>query len=79
MNKKITIDQLTEYGVSIKWQNYIVDEGIEYEIDMPHRCAFVNSVRGRADLLNALNDGDIAQADYNAIMAKWGDAPTIEE
>lgn len=76
---KTQLTELDENKVSIKTQKYIMDEETEYPIDLPHRRSFVNSIRGRAELFDAYSAGDVAEADYNAVMAKWGDTPTVEE
>jgi len=76
---KTQLAELDESKVSIKTQKYIMDGEIEYPIDLPHRRAFVNSTRGRAELLDAYNAGEVAEADYNAIVAKWGDTPAVVE
>ncbi len=38
-----------------------------------------NSERGREELAAALENGLIAQNDYDSIMAKWGENPTVIE
>ena len=74
-----TLDMLSANGVSIKTQQHTEVDGVEYAIGQPHRCAYANSERGRERLSTALSDGGIAQEDYDAIIAKWGDAATVTE
>ncbi len=76
---KTQLTELDENKVSIKTQKYIMDGETEYPIELPHRRAFVNSTRGRTELFDAYSAGDVAEADYNAIMAKWGDTPAVVE
>lgn len=76
---KTQLTELDENKVSIKTQKYIMDGETEYPIDLPHRRSFVNSIRGRAELHAAYSAGDVAEADYNAIIAKWGDTPAVVE
>ena len=74
MEYKITLDMLTENGVSVVKQGYAVIDGTQYAIGAPHRCAYANSERGRADIQAKLPAG-YAQA----VFAVWGDAPTVTE
>lgn len=74
MIEKITLDMLTQDGVSVKKQQYIVQDSIEYAIGQPYRKAYVNSTKGREEAENEL---PIEQ--QTAIFAIWGDAPTIDE
>ena len=72
MNYEISIDNLSLYGVSVKTQGYVEIEGIKHYIDQPHRKAYSNSVQGREELKN-----ELAEPYYSAVMAVWGDEPTI--
>ena len=74
MIEKITLDMLTQDSVSVKTQNYVVVEGIEYPIGQPHRRAYVNSIRGRQAV-----DEELPEAQKNAIFAVWGNEPTVVE
>ncbi|MFZ5975201.1 MAG: hypothetical protein ACOYU3_07315 [Bacillota bacterium] len=74
MNEKIIIDALTNTSVSIKQQKYVVDNGIEYYVGEPHRCAYMNSERGRAGIAVALPEPYLS-----AVMTVWGDTPTVVE
>ena len=74
MITKISVDMLTDNGVSIKTQSYIEQDGVEYAAGPPQRCAYANSERGRVEIAAAL-----AEPYLSAVMAVWGDAPTIIE
>ena len=74
MQEKITLDMLAQYSVSVKKQKYMTVEGTEYPIGEPWRRAYVNSVQGRQQVVN-----ELPQAQVNAIMAVWGDVPTVTE
>lgn len=74
MYEKITLDMLGENSVSIKTQNFITENGVEYAIGQPHRCAYVNSAHGRDEISLAL-----VEPYLSAVMAIWGDTPTVTE
>ena len=74
MEYKITLDMLTGNSVSVVKQGYAMIDGTEYAVGLPHRCAYSNSKRGRAEIEAAL------PAEYaQAVFAVWGDAPTVTE
>ena len=72
MNYEISIDNLNLYGVSVKTQGYVEIEGTKHYIDKPHRKAYSNSIQGREELRN-----ELAEPYYSAVMAVWGDEPTV--
>lgn len=74
MITKITLDMLTETGVSVKTQKYIEDGGVEYTVGEPHRKAYVNSERGRAEIA-----AELPEPYLSAVLAVWGEAPTVIE
>lgn len=74
MITKITLDMLTETGVSVKTQKYVEDGGVEYAVGEPHRCAYVNSERGRAEIA-----AELPEPYLSAVLAVWGEAPTVFE
>ena len=74
MNEKITLDDLTNDSVSLKKQQYTVVDGKEYPIGEPWRRAYVNSVKGRAQVQE-----EVSEPYKSAIMAVWGDTPTVTE
>ena len=71
---KITLDMLTETSVSVKTQKYIEDGGVEYAVGEPHRRAYVNSERGRAEIA-----AELPEPYLSAVLAVWGEAPTVFE
>lgn len=72
--EKITLDMLTQDGVSVKKQQYTTVDGIEYSIGQAHRKAYINSTRGREEIVN-----ELPLVQQNAIFAIWGDIPTVDE
>ena len=74
MQETITIDALTKNSVSVKRQKTITAEGSTYEIGEPHRCAYVNSVSGRKQLA-----AELPEPYLSAVLAVWGDAPTVAD
>lgn len=74
MVKKITLDMLTNDTVSVKTQDFATIDGQQYAIGQPHRKAYVNSAEGRAAV-----SAELPTAQANAIMAVWGDTPTVTD
>lgn len=74
MEYKITLDMLTENGVSVVKQGYAVIEGTQYAVGYPHRCAYANSTGGRERI-----QADLPAGYAQAVLAVWGDAPTVVE
>ena len=74
MTETVTIDALTKNSVSVKRQKTITAEGSIYEIGEPHRCAYVNSTYGRAQLAK-----EVPEPYLSAVMAVWGNAPTVDD
>ncbi|MCL1903982.1 MAG: hypothetical protein FWF94_06160 [Oscillospiraceae bacterium] len=70
IEKRITLDMLTSESVSILTQRFIEGE----QLGKDHRQAFSNSVHGRAGIAAALDESHLT-----AVMAIWGESPTIEE
>lgn len=73
MIEKITLDMLTQRAVSVSWQQCTVINDVEYEIGEPRRRGYMNSVSGRAAIAE-----ELPEAQANAIMAVWGDTPTVD-
>jgi hypothetical protein len=73
MIEKITLDMLTQDSVSIKKQNYIVQDEIEYEIGQPWRRAYENSINGRRQVEN-----EVPEPYKSVIFMIWGDTPTVD-
>jgi hypothetical protein len=74
MTEKTYLDSLTADHVHLRKQNYTTIDGVEYPIGNPWRRAYVNSTSGRAQV-----QADVAEPYLTAIMAVWGDSPTIED
>lgn len=74
MITRITLDMLTETSVSVKTQKYIEDGGVEYAVGEPHRRAYVNSERGRAEIA-----AELPEPYLSAVLAVWGEAPIVVE
>lgn len=65
---------LTHDSVSIKKQQYIVQNGREYAIGEPWRRAYVNSISGREQVEN-----EVSEPYKTIIFMMWGDNPTVAE
>lgn len=74
MVTKTTLDMLTKTSVNVKTQKYIEDGGIEYVVGEPHRKAYVNSERGRAEIA-----AELPEPYLSAVLAVWGENPTVSE
>lgn len=74
MVTKTTLDMLTETGVSVKTQKYVEDGGVEYAVGEPHRRAYVNSERGRAEIA-----AELPEPYLSAVLAVWGDSAKVIE
>jgi hypothetical protein len=74
MLEKITLDMLTRDSVSVKTEKFIEIDGVEYQVGEPHRRAYVNSLSGRAAVAT-----ELPEAQAKAIMAVWGETPTIQD
>ena len=69
-----TVTNLTKDSVSILKQNFIEFNGKQTRVGDNFRTSYVNSARGRQNLVNEQSAQDVA-----AVLAKWGDTPTIKE
>ena len=69
-----TVTNLTKDSVSILKQNFIEFNGEQTRVGDNFRTSYVNSTRGRQSLVNEQSAQDAA-----AVLAKWGDTPTIKE
>ena len=74
MIEKYTLDMLNQDSVSVKKQTYIDYMGQQYPIGEIWRRAYINDIRGRQQIVD-----ELPVAQVNAIMAVWGDIPTITE
>lgn len=73
MEERISLDALTSSSVSVKTQKYVVVDDTEYAVGEPHRCAYVNTERGREEIAT------LPEPYLSAVMAVWGDTPTVVE
>ncbi len=71
--EKKTITNLTTDSVSILTQQFTEVDGEETQVGSNHRCAYENSESGRA-LLAEMEPAEVV----TAVMAVWGETPTIE-
>lgn len=67
-----TVDMLVRDSVSILTQKFIEIDGVPTQVGNNHRCGYVNSEAGRLKLMQN-EPKDVV----NAVMAIWGDKPTI--
>lgn len=71
---KYTLDMLTQDSVSVLKQQYIFIGGAETQVGGNIRNAYMNSPKQRTQLQT-----DLPPEQYNAVMAVWGDTPTVED
>ena len=74
MIERITLDMLTQDGVSVKKQQYAVVDGQEYPIGQPWRRAYINSAQGRQQV-----QAEVSEMYKSVIMLMWGEEPTVTE
>jgi len=72
--EKISLDMLTPNSVSIKKQQHVEINGVEYPIGDPWRRAYVNSSSGRQQVQD-----EVPEPYRSAIFAVWGDTPTVAD
>ena len=68
------IDRLTANSVSIGKQEFLVNGGNTQKLGEMHRKAYFNSESGRAELKK-----EIPEQYASAVLAIWGDKPTVME
>lgn len=74
IKEKIILDMLTTDSVSVLKQQYITVDGTDIRVGENVRNAFMNTQTERELLRVKLPDEF-----YNAVIAVWGNAPTIAE
>lgn len=74
LKEKITLDMLTKDSVSVLRQQFLNYDGVDMQVGENVRNAYMNSESGRQLIRNLLPDEY-----YNAVMAVWGDNPTVDE
>ena len=73
MQELMSLDELTQDSVSVATRKYIEEEGVKYFVGNIHRRAFINSIEGRKEINDNLNDPYLS-----AVMTVWGSSPTVE-
>lgn len=74
MTEKRTITKLTSNEVCVNVKLFVTIDGQEYPVDKVQNNVYFNSDVGREELLAS----DESQEIINAIMALWGDEPTLK-
>jgi len=74
ITEKIFMDTLTQDSVSVRKQNYVTVDGVEYPVGQPWRRAYVNSTAGRQQVQD-----EVPEPYRTAILAVWGDEPTVPD
>lgn len=74
MKEKVTLDLLTQNGVTIGRQKMTVVDGAEYPIGNVLCKAYTNSARGRDELI-----AEVEEPYKSIILMMWGETPTIIE
>ena len=74
LKEKITLDMLTKESVSVLRQQFLNYNGVDMQVGENIRNAYMNNKSGREQLRAVLSDEY-----YNAVMAVWGDNPTVDE
>lgn len=73
MDELISLDELSQDSVSVATRKYVEEDDIKYFVGDIHRKAYVNSVDGRLEINNELEEPYLS-----AVMAVWGNSPTVE-
>ena len=74
IKEKIILDMLTSNSVSVLKQQFITVDGTDIKVGENVRNAYMNTQSGRDKLRVKL-----PEEFYNAVIAVWGNAPTIAE
>lgn len=74
IKEKIILDMLTSDSVSVLKQQFISVDGTDIKVGENVRNAYMNTQSGRDKLRVKL-----LEEFYNAVIAVWGNAPTIAE
>ena len=74
LKEKITLDMLTKESVSVLRQQFLNYNGVDMQVGENIRNTYSNNEDDRASLKSILSDEY-----YNAVMAVWGDNPTVDE
>ena len=74
LTTKITLDMLTQDSVSVLKQQFLTFNNVEMQVGGNIRNTYTISISGRK-LIKSILPNDY----YNAVIAVWGDTPTVEE
>lgn len=74
IKEKLTLDMLTTDSVSVLKQQYITVDGTDIKVGDNIRNAYMNTQTER-ELLKAKLPVEF----YNAVIAVWGNSPTVAE
>ena len=74
MITELFIENLGIDSVSVLTKNFIEYNGTKFQVGGNHRKAYVNSERGRKEIMSELGEPYLS-----AVMAVWGDNPTVVE
>ncbi|MGN0508112.1 MAG: hypothetical protein ACI4GX_02660 [Ruminococcus sp.] len=74
IKEKLTLDMLTTDSVSVLKQQYITVDGTDIKVGDNIRNAYMNTQTERELLRTKL-----PEEFYNAVIAIWGNSPTIAE
>ena len=74
IKEKIILDMLTTDSVSVLKQQYITVDGTDIKVGDNIRNAYMDTQAEREQLKEIL-----PEEYYNAVMAVWGDTPTIAQ
>ena len=74
LTTKITLDMLTQDSVSVLKQQFLILNNTEMQVGGNIRNTYANSISGRK-LIKSILPNEY----YNAVIAVWGDTPTIDE
>lgn len=72
--ERYTLDMLTPNSVSIKKQQHVEINGVEYPVGEPWRRAYTNSPTGRAAV-----EAEVPEPYRSAVFAVWGNEPVVSE
>ena len=70
----VVVDMLTKDSVSILTKTMATINNNEVQVGENHRCAYINSRKGREKLQQELSEPYLT-----SVLAVWGNTPTIEE
>ena len=74
LTTKITLDMLTQDSVSVLKQQFLSFNNVEMQVGGNIRNTYTNSVSERK-LIKSILPNEY----YNAVIAVWGDTPTVQE